>query len=95
MKRLLLKAGMILRSAACCFCYRRDNSSYTFGFNDVKSYIKEMDLLDLRKRIDEIDSKLIPLFIERMGISKEVAEYKVKTVCLFLMKKRKGNAGQC
>ena len=37
-----------------------------------------MDLLDLRNRIDEIDSKIIPLLIERMGISKEVAEYKVK-----------------
>ncbi len=47
-----------------------------------------MDLLDLRKRIDEIDSKLIPLFIERMGISKEVAEYKVKNGMPVLNEKR-------
>ena len=48
-----------------------------------------MDLLDLRKRIDEIDSKLIPLFIERMGISKEVAEYKVKNGMPVLNEKEK------
>lgn len=37
-----------------------------------------MDLLDLRKQIDDIDEQLIPLLIKRMGISKQVAEYKVK-----------------
>lgn len=37
-----------------------------------------MDLLDLRKQIDEIDSELIPLLLKRMGISEKVAEYKVK-----------------
>lgn len=37
-----------------------------------------MELLELRKKIDEIDSKIIPLLLERMGISKKVAEYKVK-----------------
>lgn len=47
-----------------------------------------MDLLDLRKRIDEIDSKIIPLLIERMGISKEVAEYKVKNGMPVLNEKR-------
>ncbi len=38
-----------------------------------------MDLKDIRQRIDEIDDKLIELFIERMGLSKEVAEYKAAT----------------
>lgn len=37
-----------------------------------------MDLLDLRKEIDDIDEQLIPLLIKRMGISKQVAEYKVE-----------------
>ncbi|MBR4954618.1 MAG: chorismate mutase, partial [Clostridia bacterium] len=35
-----------------------------------------MDLSDIRKKIDDIDSKLLPLFLERMNISAEVAEYK-------------------
>jgi len=35
-----------------------------------------MDLSDIRKKIDGIDQKLLPLFLERMNISKEVAEYK-------------------
>lgn len=35
-----------------------------------------MDLLDIRNRIDAIDDKLLPLFLERMSLSKEVAEYK-------------------
>ena len=37
-----------------------------------------MDLLDLRKQIDEIDEQLIPLLLHRMDISKKVDEYKVK-----------------
>ena len=37
-----------------------------------------MDLLDLRKQIDDIDEKIIPLLIKRMNISKQVAEYKVQ-----------------
>lgn len=47
-----------------------------------------MDLLDLRKKIDEIDDKIIPLLLERMGISKEVAEYKVKKGLPVLNEKR-------
>lgn len=47
-----------------------------------------MDLIDLRKRIDEIDGKIIPLLLERMGISKEVAEYKVKNGMPVLNEKR-------
>ncbi len=38
-----------------------------------------MDLNDIRTRIDQIDDRLISLFIERMGLSKEVAEYKAAT----------------
>lgn len=34
------------------------------------------DLKDLRNKIDEIDSKLLPLFLERMECSRNVAEYK-------------------
>lgn len=37
-----------------------------------------MDLLDLRKEIDEIDDSLIPLLLKRMELSRQVAEYKVK-----------------
>ena len=35
-----------------------------------------MDLLSLRKQIDEVDEKLMPLLIERMELSKAVAQYK-------------------
>ena len=31
-----------------------------------------------RKKIDEIDSKLLPLFLERMNCSKAIADYKQK-----------------
>ncbi len=34
------------------------------------------DLKTLRNKIDEIDSKLLPLFLERMECSRQVAEYK-------------------
>lgn len=37
-----------------------------------------MDLLDLRKQIDEIDDSLIPLLLKRMDLSRQVAEYKVE-----------------
>lgn len=37
-----------------------------------------MDLLDLRKQIDDIDEQLIPLLLQRMSISEKVAEYKVE-----------------
>ena len=37
-----------------------------------------MDLLDLRKQIDEIDEELIPLLLKRMSISEKVAQYKVE-----------------
>lgn len=37
-----------------------------------------MDLLELRKEIDKIDSELIPLLLKRMGISQKVAQYKVE-----------------
>ena len=34
------------------------------------------DLNDIRKKIDEIDSRLLPLFLDRMECSHQVAEYK-------------------
>lgn len=37
-----------------------------------------MDLLDLRKEIDEIDEQLIPLLRHRMDISRQVAAYKAQ-----------------
>lgn len=37
-----------------------------------------MDLLELRKEIDNIDNQLIPLLMKRMDISSQVAEYKIK-----------------
>lgn len=37
-----------------------------------------MDLLGLRKEIDEIDEQLIPLLLKRMNISQQVAQYKVE-----------------
>lgn len=37
-----------------------------------------MDLLGLRKEIDEIDEQLIPLLLKRMSISEQVAKYKVE-----------------
>ena len=37
-----------------------------------------MDLLDLRKKIDDGDEQLIPLLRKRMDISRQVVEYKVK-----------------
>ena len=35
-----------------------------------------MELSEIRKKIDDIDSKLLPLFLERMQVSAEVAQYK-------------------
>ena len=37
------------------------------------------DLQELRGKIDEIDSKIVALYEERMGISQEVAEFKIQT----------------
>lgn len=37
-----------------------------------------MDLLELRKEIDQIDDALIPLLLKRMDVSEKVAEYKVE-----------------
>lgn len=37
-----------------------------------------MDLLELRKEIDEIDAQLIPLLLKRMEVAKGVAKYKVE-----------------
>ena len=37
------------------------------------------DLLELRNQIDEIDSRIVELFEQRMAISEEVAEFKIQT----------------
>jgi chorismate mutase/prephenate dehydratase len=37
-----------------------------------------MDLQKLREQIDEIDSELIELFLQRMDISAQIAQYKQK-----------------
>ncbi len=38
-----------------------------------------MDLLDLRRQIDEIDTRIVELYEKRMDISRQVAEYKIET----------------
>lgn len=38
-----------------------------------------MDLLELRGRIDEIDSRIVALYEQRMEVSRQVAEYKIET----------------
>ncbi len=37
-----------------------------------------MDLLELRKEIDEIDEQLIPLLLKRMHVAENVAKYKIE-----------------
>lgn len=37
-----------------------------------------MDLLDLRRKLDEIDSRMVGLYEERMDICRQVAEYKIE-----------------
>ena len=46
------------------------------------------DLKELRVEIDRIDREVVALFEERMGISKEVAEYKIATGKKILDKER-------
>ncbi|MCH5249409.1 MAG: prephenate dehydratase [Lachnospiraceae bacterium] len=38
-----------------------------------------MDLLELRKQIDEIDKQIVDLYERRMNISSQVADYKIET----------------
>jgi len=38
-----------------------------------------MDLLELRKKIDEIDSQIVSLYEDRMDVCRKVAEYKIET----------------
>lgn len=47
-----------------------------------------MDLVELRKQIDEIDSQLIPLLLDRMEVAKGVAQYKVENGIPVLNEKR-------
>ena len=37
-----------------------------------------MDIKDLRDQIDDIDEELITLFLKRMNLSLQIAEYKKK-----------------
>ncbi len=37
-----------------------------------------MSLSDIRKEIDEIDEKLVPLFVRRLQCSEQIAEYKIE-----------------
>ena len=37
-----------------------------------------MDLRDYRRQIDEVDTQLLSLFVRRMELSSEIAEYKKK-----------------
>lgn len=46
------------------------------------------DLTELRKEIDEIDQQMVALFERRMGVSEEVADYKVVTGKRVLDKER-------
>lgn len=47
-----------------------------------------MDLKDIRKKIDAIDEKLLPLFIERMELANEVAQFKKENNLPILNKTR-------
>ena len=38
-----------------------------------------MDLQELRKKIDGIDSRIVELYEERMDVCRQVAEYKIET----------------
>ncbi|HIQ92830.1 MAG TPA: chorismate mutase, partial [Candidatus Copromonas avistercoris] len=37
-----------------------------------------MDLMECRKRLDEIDQEIVRLFEERMSVCKQVAEDKIR-----------------
>lgn len=39
----------------------------------------QMDLLELRRKLDQIDEKIVALYEERMEISSQVADYKIET----------------
>ena len=39
----------------------------------------ELDLLELRRQIDEIDGQIVELYEKRMEICRQVAEYKIGT----------------
>lgn len=44
--------------------------------SQAKAMVMNMDLSDFRRRLDEIDSDLVALFLERMAVSREIGEYK-------------------
>ena len=38
-----------------------------------------MDIGEFRKQIDEIDDAITPLFVKRMALSEQIAQYKAQT----------------
>ena len=47
-----------------------------------------MELSEIRKKIDETDEKLLPLFLERMNLSAEAVRYKAEHSMPILNKSR-------
>ena len=47
-----------------------------------------LDLLEIRKQIDAIDSKMVKLFEQRMQLCSDVAEYKIENGKEVLDRKR-------
>ena len=47
-----------------------------------------LDLLEIRKQIDAIDSKMVELFEKRMQLCEDVAEYKIENGKEVLDRKR-------
>ncbi len=56
--------------------YNKIKSEFYHGGRNV---IFDMDLTQLRKKIDEIDAQIVELYEKRMNISRQVAEYKIET----------------
>lgn len=44
-----------------------------------KAWFKKMDLLELRGKLDQIDSQIVELYEDRMDVCRQVAEYKIET----------------
>ena len=45
----------------------------------MKKGKRKMDLLELRKQLDELDVQIVALYEKRMDISSQVADYKIET----------------
>ena len=51
----------------------------TENYNAENADRKQPDLISLRDRIDEIDREIVRLYEERMQVTDEVGEYKIRT----------------